>query len=167
MRAAYILIFLGVVFTIAALTMPGSADELATPQYASVSDGQAIPPISRIKAGDINCRGCDLSGADLSHQCVKNGDLTGAKFDGVKALYMCMSYANFTNVSFRGADLTGANLAHANVTNADMTGTKLDITSIKGTDLSTVRGLTQEQIDEACADAQTRLPAGLTAKFCS
>jgi uncharacterized protein YjbI with pentapeptide repeats len=167
MRIAYILTFLGVVFSIAALTMPGSADELAKPQYASVTNGSAIPALSRIKAGDINCRDCDLSGADLSHQCVKNGDLTNAKFDGVKALYMCMSYANFTNVSFRGADLTGANLAHANLTNADMTGTKLDITSIKGTDMTTVRGLTQEQIDDACADAETRLPAGLVAKFCS
>ena len=167
MRAAYILIFLGVVFSVAALTLPGSADELSNTRVASVTDGQTMPAIARIKAGDINCRGCDLSNTDLSHQCVKNGDLTGARLDGVKALYMCMSYANFTDASFRNADLTGANLAHANLTNADMTGAKLDITSIKGANLTTVHGLTQEQIDEACADHQTRLPAGLVARFCS
>jgi uncharacterized protein YjbI with pentapeptide repeats len=133
---------------------------------ASIS-GIAISDVMRIKAGDINCRGCDLAGADLSHQCVKNGDLTGAKFDGVKAHYMCMSFANFTNVSFRNADLTGANLAHAILTDADMTGATLDIVSLKGTDLSSVRGLTQAQVDRACGDSETKLPSGLVAKSCS
>jgi uncharacterized protein YjbI with pentapeptide repeats len=135
-------------------------------QPASLTSGAALTAVQRIKAGDINCVGCDLSGADLSHTCVKNGDLTGADFSGVTALYMCMSYANFTNVSFRGADLTGANLAHANLSGADMTGAILDITSIKGTDLTRVRGLTQRQVDRACADAATRLPPGLTPNLC-
>jgi uncharacterized protein YjbI with pentapeptide repeats len=166
MRAAYNLIFLSVVFGIIALTRSVAADDPAPRQMASIASG-ALSDVMRIKAGDINCRGCDLSGADLSHQCVKNGDLTGAKFDDVKAHYMCMSFANFTGVSFRNADLTGANLAHAVLTNADMTGTTLDIVSLKGTDLSSVRGLTQAQIDRACADSETKLPAGLVARFCS
>lgn len=124
-------------------------------------------PVERIKAGDHNCPGCDLHGANLSNQCVKGGDLTGANFAGVKALYMCMSLANFTNVNFRNADLTGANLAHSNLTGADLTGTNLDITSIKGADLSRARGLTQPQLDQACADTTTKVPAGLRAKSCS
>jgi uncharacterized protein YjbI with pentapeptide repeats len=168
MRAVYMLIYLGVVFTIGALVLPGNADELSAPaQVASLTDGQPLPALARIKAGDINCRGCDLSGTDLSHQCVKNGDLSGAKFDNATALYMCMSYANFSDASFRNTDLTAANLSHSNLSHADLTGAKLDLTLIKGTDLSTVRGLTQKQLDRACADIETRLPAGLTAKFCS
>lgn len=122
--------------------------------------------VARIKAGEINCRNCNLAGANLSHECVKHGDLTGANFDHVNAQYMCMSLANFTNVSFRGADLTGANLGHSNLTGADLTDAKMDITSLKGTDLSHARGLTQAQLDEACSDAETKVPTGLTAKPC-
>lgn len=127
----------------------------------------SLSPLERIKAGERDCRGCDLHGADLSNQCVKGGDLTGADFSDVKALYMCMSLANFTDVNFRNADLTGANLAHSNLSGADLTGAVLDITSIKGTDLSSAKGLTQRQLDQACADKDTKVPAGLTAKSCS
>jgi uncharacterized protein YjbI with pentapeptide repeats len=167
MRAVYIMVFLGVVFSIGALVLPSAADTVGEAQLASLSDGHTLSPLARIKAGEINCRNCDLSGTDLSHQCVKNGDLTGAKFDNVTALYMCMSFANFTDVSFRNADLTAANLSNSNLTHADLTGARLDLTLIKGTDLSTVRGLTQAQLDRACADQTTRLPRGLTPKFCS
>jgi uncharacterized protein YjbI with pentapeptide repeats len=78
-----------------------------------------------------------------------------------------MSMANFSNVNFRNADLTGANLAHSNLSGADLTGAVLDITSIKGTDLSRAKGLTQPQLDQACADTETKVPAGLRAKSCS
>jgi uncharacterized protein YjbI with pentapeptide repeats len=168
MRAVYIMIYLGIVLSIGALVLPGKADELSAPaQIASLTDGQPISALARIKAGDINCRDCDLSGTDLSHQCVKNGDLSGAKFDNATALYMCMSFANFSDASFRNTDLTAANLSHSNLTHADLTGARLDLTLIKGTNLSTVRGLTQAQLDKACGDAETRVPAGLKAKFCS
>lgn len=123
--------------------------------------------VARVKADKRDCPGCVLAGADLSHTCVKGGDLTGANFDRVNAHYMCMSRANFTNVTFRNADLTGANLANSNMTGADLTGAVLEITSLKGTDLSHARGLTQAQLDQACSDAATRLPAGLTGKPCT
>ena len=120
-----------------------------------------------IKADKRNCPGCNLQGADLRNTCVKNGDLTGANFDRVNAFMMCMSFANFTNVTFRKADLGGANLAGSNLSGADLTGADLSITSIKGTNLSTARGLTQSQIDSACGDAQTKLPKGLKVHICS
>ena len=133
-------------------------------RVASLATGTkpALSPVERIKAGEINCPHCDLSGANLSNQCVKHGDLTGANFAHVTARYMCMSLANFTDVSFLDADLTGANLGHSNLTRADLTGAKLGITSIKGADLSTAKGLTQAQIDRACGDDETKLPPGLT-----
>lgn len=145
-----------------AIAYPASA----SPGVAAAG-GPDTSAVARIKAGEINCRNCNLAGANLSHECVKHGDLTGANFDHVNAQYMCMSLANFTNVSFRGADLTGANLGHSNLTGADLTGAKMDITSLKGTDLSHARGLTQAQLDEACSDAETKVPTGLTAKPCS
>src|SRR5262249_8511896 len=101
---------------LASLTHPST---VIAPSKKSAAD--------RIKAGEINCRGCDLHGADLSHECVKNGDLAGADFSGAVAVDMCMSYANFTDVSFRNANLSGANLSHSNLTRANLSGAKLSI----------------------------------------
>ena len=49
---------------------------------------------------------------------------------------------------------------------ADLTGAKTSITSFLGTDLRKVKGLTQAQMDAACGDARTRLPAGLKIHTC-
>ena len=166
MRSLFALLSIIGVVGLGALASSAVADVIAksesrSPAIASLSD------VTRIRAGDINCRHCDLSGADLSNQCVKNGDLTGANFDRVTARYMCMSLANFTDATFRNADLTGANLGQSVLKNADMTGAKLNIASIKGADLSTAKGLIQAQIDLACGDAKTKLPPGLHVKSCS
>ena len=123
--------------------------------------------LESIKSGHHDCPRCDLTRADLTNQCVKQGNLQGAKFDGARLILMCMSYADFRGASFRNTNLAGANLAHAKVDNADFTGADLSIASIKGTDLSRARGLTQTQLDRACADAETKVPAGLKAKTCN
>ena len=123
--------------------------------------------VESIRAGHHDCPHCMLAGANLDNTCVKNGNLEGADFSNVHAVLMCMSYANFKDVSFRGADLAGANLAHANLDGADFTGATLAITSFKGTDLTKTKGLTQEQLDSACSDADTKVPAGLKAHICT
>lgn len=166
MRAAYYMIYLSVVLITVALLASSFADVPANQQLAVIGAGATLSPVQRIKAGDINCPNCDLSGADLTNQCVKNGNLSGAKFDGATAHYMCMSQANFAGASFRGTDLTGANLANSDLSGADLTGAVLSLTSIKGTNLATVTGLTQAQVDMACGDASTRLPPGLSVKTC-
>jgi uncharacterized protein YjbI with pentapeptide repeats len=79
---------------------------------------------------------------------------------------MCMSFANFTGVSFRGTELSGANLAGAKMDGADVTGAGMSITSLLGTDLRHVKGLTQKQLDVACGDAGTQLPPGLHVHTC-
>jgi uncharacterized protein YjbI with pentapeptide repeats len=123
--------------------------------------------VASIKAGERDCVACDLRGADLTNQCVKTGNLSGAKFDRAKLTLMCMSYANFSNASFRGADLAGANLAHAKLDGADFTNANLSITSFKGTDLRAAKGLTQAQLNQACSDKDTKAPKGMTPKICS
>jgi uncharacterized protein YjbI with pentapeptide repeats len=153
--------FRAVLIAVFALMLPALCQAgTATPQYDPAA-------LATIKADKRNCQNCNLQGADLRNTCVKNGDLTGANFDGANAYMMCMSYANFTNVTFRKTDLGGANLGHSNLTGADLTGADLTITSIRGTDLSTARGLTQSQVDEACGDADTKLPAGLKIHTCT
>lgn len=147
-------------YVVALLMMLGGPDAHAA---AYAPDPAAV---ARIKAGKTDCVACDLRGADLSHQCVKSGDLSGAKFDGARLVMMCMSYADFSGASFRNADLAGANLAHAKLNGADFSGANLSITSFKGTDLSKTTGLTQAQLDMACSDKDTKTPKGLTPKFC-
>ncbi len=123
-------------------------------------------PVASIRAGNHDCPGCMLKGADLTNQCVKGGDLTGADFDDTKLVVACMSNANFRAATFRNADLTGANLANSKMDDADLSGANLTITSLKGTDLRRAKGLTQAQLNEACGDAATRLPAGLKVNRC-
>ena len=136
---------------------------------ASATAGTAADPaaVARIHGGIVDCVACRLAGADLTNTCVKAHDLHGADFDGAKAVMMCMSYANFSGATFRGTDLSGANLAHANLDDADLTDAVTTITSFKGTDLTRAKGLTQAQLDAACSDAETKLPAGLTIHVCS
>jgi uncharacterized protein YjbI with pentapeptide repeats len=134
---------------------------------ASLAGAADPKAVANIKAGRHDCPHCELAGADLTNQCVKQGNLEGADFSGAKLVLMCMSYANFKGASFRNADLSGANLAHAILDDADLSGATLSIASIKGTDLSRAKGLTQSQLDLACGDADTRGPSALKVKTCS
>jgi uncharacterized protein YjbI with pentapeptide repeats len=139
----------------------------ATACYGQGEEAAYLQAVASIKAGKPDCPHCNLAGADLTNQCVKNGNLRGADFDHARLVLMCMSFANFKGATFRGADLSGANLAHAKLDGADLTGANLTITSIKGTDLTHVKGLTQGQLDTACGDAETKAPAGMQVKTCS
>ena len=118
-----------------------------------------------VKPG-MHCPRCDFAGLDLTNQCVKGGDLTGADFDRARLVLACMSKANFRSASFRGADLSGANLADSRLDDADLSDAVLTVTSIKGTDLSRAKGLTQGQVDGACGDAKSRVPSGLQVRQC-
>ena len=169
MRFAYGLTGLGVLLVIVALMMPSVAREGDPGRQVALLAATAEPSaVERIQDGEIlDCPGCNFTGLDLSHTCVKEKNLAGARFDDASALYMCMSFANFSGASFRNTDLTGANLAHADLSGADLTGAKLDIASLLGANLSTAKGLTQEQIDTACSDETTKLPEGLIPVSCS
>lgn len=135
----------------------------------SPADGASFDAaaVASIRAGHHDCPHCRLAHADLTNTCVKHGNLEGADFQDAKLVMMCMSYGDYRNASFRGANLSGANLAHAHLDGADLTGARLTITSIKGADLRHAIGLNQTQVDQACGDADTKLPAPLHVKTCS
>jgi len=117
--------------------------------------------VARLHAGIADCVGCNLKNADLANTCVTARDLRGADFDGADATMMCMALANFAGASFRNANLSGAKLD-----GADLTGAETSITSFLGTDLRHTKGLTQAQLDIACSDSRTQLPAGLRIHTC-
>ena len=82
------------------------------------------------------------------------------------------SKSEFSRTNFEGADLTGADMSYANLSRAVFAGAKLDgidvgtswtfLTRFEGADLGGVAKLTQDQLDLACGDESTKLPAGLT-----
>jgi uncharacterized protein YjbI with pentapeptide repeats len=130
----------------------------------------------------------DLSGANLEKSLSSRADFSGATLKGtrlVKAEFLRVSFdgadlsgadlsdGEFSRNSFAKANLSGANLSGAMLQRANFLGANLAGASFKrtymywarfaGVDLSQTKDLTQAQIDIACGDAQTKLPAGLTA----
>jgi len=122
--------------------------------------------VASVKAGHHGCPRCELTGADLSNQCLQGANFSGADLDHARLVLTCLSGANLKGATLRHADLSGANFLDADFDGADLTGAVLTVTSIKGAQLDRARGLTQDQLNAACGDAQTRLPPGLTVKVC-
>lgn len=67
----------------------------------------------------------------------------------------------FSSASFAGADLTNASLVGTWLRGANFAGATLTGANLSGADLTGARGLSQRQLDRACGDATTTLPAGL------
>lgn len=96
----------------------------------------------------------DFKGADLTNADFGKAELGRAEFEGAAIGGVTFAYANLSRAQF--ADVTlGAPV--------DFTGAFMFLTRIEGVDLSTATGLAQAQVDLACGDGTTRLPAGLAA----
>jgi hypothetical protein len=76
-------------------------------------------------------------------------------------------------VSFAGfmvlgpALLSDANLSRADLWLAKLSNAKLSNADLSGANLSRAVGLTQTQLNDACGNADTKLPEGLTIKQCA
>jgi hypothetical protein len=99
----------------------------------------------------------DLRGVNLFTANLRDANLVGADLSGADLLVANLSSAHLLHANLEGANLTGANLSDARLERADLS----------GADLREVRNLTQTQLDEACGNASTKLPEGLTLKPCS
>jgi uncharacterized protein YjbI with pentapeptide repeats len=119
----------------------------------------------------------DLSGANLRHANLRDANLSAAS---LVAAYLAFAYlrdavlvaanlhgADLTYADLSGANLNGAVLSRADLSGANLHGANLQSATLVATNLSTVTNLTQTQLDEACGNAETKLPAGLTVKACS
>ena len=74
-------------------------------------------------------------------------NLTRASLPSVNLPGVFLGTSDLTGASFGFANLTGANLR-----GATMRGTILQSANLSGVNLSEVKGLTQDQLDQACAD---------------
>ncbi|WP_019961912.1 pentapeptide repeat-containing protein [Woodsholea maritima] len=136
---------------------------------------QNASEIARIQAGQ-SCAGCNLFQADLSYHDLPNIDVSGARLrqadlslstmNGARFVGTNLSVANlfgarFTNANFRNANLDGANLVGAYFGGADFTGAHFVGANLSGAEMGAAHGLTQTQLNSACGDSSTELPAGL------
>lgn len=129
------------------------------------------------KAGNFDP--IDLSGADLFNLDFRRASLEGAKLRRSHLERADLRNSQLPKADFRNADLEGADFSGANLQGADLRGARLDgadfrgaqlkgalvnaasfkKANLKGVVLSKVKGLDQEQLDQANGDETTKLPA--------
>ena len=127
---------------------------------------------SRREVRENELRGIDLENADLSRAGLRNTNLrngllsdatlTGADLDGscLKDAILTGSYlvdadlaqSDLSGADLSKADLTRADLYRVNFSRANFKKATLTDADISGANFTRAKGLTQEQIDSACAD---------------
>ena len=147
---------------------------------ASPALAQNQGQISKAKSG-ASCPGCNLFQADFggaamrgrnfAHARLRQADLSlstmnGANFSGADLRDVEAYGGGFSSASFAGADLTNASFVGAYLEGANFSGAKLSGANFSGAQLARARGLSQGQLNAACGDAATDLPAGLRVPAC-
>lgn len=142
---------------------------------------QNASEIARVQAGQ-SCSGCNLFQADLAYRDLPGIDVSGARlrqanlslatmnqasFDRANLTVANLFGARFTGASFRNADLSQAVAVGAHFGGANLSGARLTGTNLSGAELADAHGLTQAQLNTACGDHTTQLPAGLTIPACN
>jgi uncharacterized protein YjbI with pentapeptide repeats len=133
----------------------------------------------------------DMIGADISQATFNNTELQGARLIGSHLSRAELTRANLAEANLAEAYLVGANLSRANLSranllgvvlwranlsNADLSeanllGTHLREANLVGANLSGARladvyELTQDQLNQACGDSETKSPSYLTIPIC-
>ncbi len=122
--------------------------------------------LSKAEGGRARFKDTDLSGANLTKAELNRASFEAANLAESDLSKSELGRADFADANLTNSDISFANLARANFSGANLNGVKLKssylyLTRIEGSDLSTVSGLEQGQIDLACGDGNTKLPNGL------
>jgi len=168
------------IFSLFALTAPAYAQAPSATGGPIVSQAERDAIAERVRAG-ASCANCDLFQIDLSYRAIAGRDFSGARIrqsnlslataDRARFRGANLSLANLFGARLSGADLTDANLEGATLVGAylggaRLTGAVLDGANLSGAEMAGARGLTQAQLNTACGDATTTLPAGMTVPSC-
>jgi uncharacterized protein YjbI with pentapeptide repeats len=163
-----------------ALTTPALARAPGAAEGPTTNQAERDAMAERIRAG-ASCAGCDLFQIDLSYGSISGRDFSGARIrqgdlslvtaDRTRFRGANMSLTNLFGARLTGADLSDANLEHATLVGAYLGRARFDRAALTGADFSGAElngatGLTQTQLNEACGDAATLLPPGLTIPIC-
>jgi uncharacterized protein YjbI with pentapeptide repeats len=141
---------------------------------------QDASEIARVQAGQ-SCSGCNLFQADLAYRDLPGIDVSGARLRQANMSLATMNISNFDNAnlsvanlfgarvtgsSFRNTDLSSAVLVGSYFGSSNLSRANLSGANLSGAEMANVTGLTQAQLNSACGDASTKLPAGLHIPQC-
>ena len=104
--------------------------------------------LSNLQIRDVNLSGAWLTYANLSCARLPGAKLVGARFRKADLSGARLRRADLSGAKFWGAKLSGANLSSANLSGADLCG----VDAVSSADRVPVCGLTQTQLDRACAE---------------
>jgi hypothetical protein len=149
-----VVLSMGVMLLIAVATYYGSRAVRRPPDLfgADLSD-QYLP-------------GMDLRGANLRRTNFQGANLYAAKLQGAWVDNANLQCVDLGAADLRWAYLEGTNLQGADLSDANLGEADLRAANLQGAKLLDVRGLTQEQLNQACGDEKTMLPLGFTIKAC-
>ena len=150
--------------------LEGANLEKATLVRASLAGAKADKAsFAKIEAYRTSFAGLSAQGASFAGAESQRADFTGANLTGADFQKAELGRANFGRATITGTSFPMANLSRAEMRGTtfegpiDLTDAFLFLTRLEGLDLSKATGLQQQQIDLACGDAKTKLPAGLKA----
>ncbi|WP_299395404.1 pentapeptide repeat-containing protein [Pelagibius sp.] len=129
---------------------------------ADLSEARMI----KTNADRANFRKARLVGVDMTKAEMARADFTGADFSGAVMVKVEFGRSILSDANMEGADLSRAEIARAIFKGARLAGSNFSgaytyLTRFEGADLSEITGLEQHQLDVACGDDATVLPAGL------
>ena len=100
-----------------------------------------------------------LQGADLRWASLVASDLRGVNLTDAKLNRANLPFTNLSDAILSGSDAHGVDLRWANLRQAHLDGTNLTDANLEGADLSGALFVTQEQLDAARGDADTKIPS--------
>ena len=144
--------------------------EEANLMRASLADTNAEKAnFKEVEAYRSNFSNIAADGASFKNAELQRTNFSGAKLAGANFERAELGRADFDKAVLTGSSFTLANLSRADLSHATFKGPLtlshafMFRTRIEGLDLSAAQGLVQEQIDLACGDTKTKLPAYLKA----
>lgn len=142
---------------------PGNSGKISALEYLRAHN----EPLTGIDLGQpsekegVWLRGIDLSGSELSRSNFSRANLSRANLS-----FAWAEFADFSDTNLIHADLSCAFFAGVNFGKASLYHATLVGTSLHGADLSMIGDLSQKQLDLACGNESTKLPAGMTIRKC-
>jgi len=116
---------------------------------------------------DATLREANLTRADLRETHLRQSNLLAAKLTRAQAMGSDFAGAYLHSADLTGIDLTNARLCNAVFGTANLRNARLAGANVSGANLASVRGLTSDQLLEACGDENTLLPANMEVSPCS
>lgn len=137
--------------------------------YRTNLKGASLKKANMAKVQGVRAKfnGADFTGADMSKTELNRADFSSAILVKTDLTKSELARANFAGATVRDITLDHANISRAlfngvKFENVDFNGAYTYLARIEGADLSQTKNLTQRQLDMACGDDTTKIPASLS-----